>query len=254
MRVVPALDRGLRILALLAESRTPIRVAEVARLLGLPRSATYELVHTLSMHDVIRQLDTGEVALGPALLSLGNAYGAELDLEQLAHETVARVTAESDETSQVGVLDGREVYYIAKADSPRSLSLASTVGVRLPAHCTALGKILLAMLPGDELERRLALSPLERLTEQSITDAEELRQRLREARSQRFAWEECESNPNVACVAAPVLNDQGIAIAAISVSLPLSRMNAQRRHQLKTIVVDAAHSLSAQFGRLSPRK
>ncbi|WP_455315618.1 IclR family transcriptional regulator [Caballeronia sp. KNU42] len=229
-------------------------MAEMARLFGLPRSATYELIHTLSIHDAIRRLDTGEVALGPAPLSLGNAYGAELDFEALAHETVARVTAESDETSQVGVLDGREVHYIAKADSPRSLSLASTVGVRLPAHCTALGKILLAMLPGDELERRLALGPLERLTEQSITDAEELRQRLREAPSQRFAWEECESNPNVACVAAPILNDQGVAIAAISVSLPLSRMNAQRRHQLKTIVVDATLSLSAQFGKLRPRE
>jgi IclR family KDG regulon transcriptional repressor len=254
MRVVPGLDRGLRILLLLAEKRVPMRVSDLARSLELPRSAAYELIHTLAVHGMIKQLETGEVALGPNLPALGHAYSAELDFEALARDTVQRVTAQCGETAQIGVLDGCKVFYIAKADSPNAVPLASTVGVRLPAQCTALGKILLAMLPQDEFERRLATTPLVRLTDKSITDTDALRRHLREARSQRFAWEECESNPNIACVAAPISNGTGATFAALSISMPLARMNAQRRHQLRALVIQAADALSAQLGNgVSPK-
>lgn len=254
MRVVPGLDRGLRILLLLAEKRVPMRVSALARALDLPRSAAYELIHTLAVHGMVKQLDTGEVALGPNLPALGNAYSAELDFEALARETVQKVTAQCGETAQIGVLDECKVFYIAKADSPNAVPLASTVGVRLPAQCTALGKILLAMLPQDEFERRLAMAPLVRLTDKSITDADALRRHLREARSQRFAWEECESNPNIACVAAPISNPTGETFAALSISMPLARMNAQRRHQLRALVIQAADALSTQLGNAASAK
>lgn len=248
MRVVPALDRGLRILALLAEHKIPMRVAEIASALGLPRSAAYELISTLAAHQMIRQNDLGEVTLGPQTLVLGSAYDTRIDFETLARDTVHRVMSQCDETAQIGVLEGREVYYVAKADAPRAVRLASTVGARLPAHCTALGKMLLALLPLAELDALLDAKPLERLTERSITDAAALRRHLDEARAQRFAWEECESNANIACVAAPVVDARNMPVAALSISTPLARMNAQRRYQLRAIVTEHAKKLSMQLG------
>jgi IclR family transcriptional regulator, KDG regulon repressor len=158
------------------------------------------------------------------------------------------VAALCNETAQIGVLERREVYYVARADSPRGLRLASAVGARLPAHCTALGKMLLAMLPLDELDALLAAQPLEKLTDRSITDSALLRRHLEEARAQRFAWEECESNANIACVAAPVFDKRNQPVAALSISTPLARMNAQRRYQLRMIVTEHARKLSTQLG------
>jgi DNA-binding IclR family transcriptional regulator len=248
MRIVPALDRGLRILSLLAARKTPMRVSEIAQALQLPRSATYELINTLAAHQMIHQNAMGEVSLGPQTLAIGSAYGARLDFAALARDTVHRVMMQCEETAQIGVLDGRDVLYVAKADSPHAVRLASTVGARLPAHCTALGKILLALLPEAELERRLGSAPLERLTERSITSRSELVEHLREARVRRFAWEECESNAHVACVAAPIVDAHHEPIAALSIATPLSRMNAQRRHHLRAIVVENADMLSKQLG------
>jgi len=248
MRIVPALDRGLRILSLLAARKTPMRVSEIAQALQLPRSATYELIHTLAAHQMIHQNPVGEVSLGPHTLAIGSAYGARLDFAALARDTVHRVMTQCEETAQIGVLDGRDVLYVAKADSPHAVRLASTVGARLPAHCTALGKILLALLPDTELERRLGAAPLERLTERSITNRAELLDHLKEVRVRRFAWEECESNPHIACVAAPVIDTHHEPIAALSIATPLSRMNAQRRHHLRSIVIDNADMLSRQLG------
>jgi DNA-binding IclR family transcriptional regulator len=248
MRTVPALDRGLRILALLAQGNGRMRVAEIAETLGLPRSATYELINTLAAHDAIRQFDNGEVGLGQQMLVLGSAYGRGMDFAQIAQSIAETVMQASEETVQIGVLDGRSVLYIAKADSRQVVRLVSTVGARLPAHCTALGKVLLAYLPEGELASRLGGAELERLTERSITDAGYLKTHLAQVRKQGFASEECESNIDVACVAAPVLDAHGKNVAAISISVPMGRMSPERMLKMREIVITGAARMSAQLG------
>lgn len=248
MRIVPALDRGLRILALLARGSGRMRVAEIAETLGLPRSATYELISTLAAHDAIRQFDNGEVGLGQQMLVLGSAYGRGMDFAQIAQSIAETVMQASDETVQIGILDGRSVLYIAKADSRQVVRLVSTVGARLPAHCTALGKVLLAYLADGELASRLDGVELERLTERSITDTGFLMVHLAEVRKQGFASEECESNADVACVAAPVWDAQGKNVAAISISVPMGRVSPGRMLKMREIVVTGAARMSAQLG------
>lgn len=254
MRIVPALDRGLRILNLLAQRNTRMRVSEIAETLNIPRSATYELIFTLVTHRVIQQYDNGDVGLGYQTLVLGSAYGRGLDFGQVAQAAAHSVMQSCNETVQIGVLDGRHVLYVAKSDSNRTVRLVSTIGARLPAHCTALGKILLAFLSDDELERRLSGVKLEALTERSITEIDVLHAQLTRVRDEGVASEECESNTDVACVAAPVWNAQSENVAAMSISVPVARMGRERLHELRNEVMAGAESLSRQLGFVPSNK
>ncbi len=252
MRIVPALDRGLRILALLAARDARMKISEIAETLGIPRSATYELIFTLVSHGAIRQFDNGEVGLGHMTLVLGSAYGRRLDFAQTAQAAARAVSQRCDETVQIGVLEGGEVLYVAKADSTRPVRLVSNIGARIPAHCTALGKALLAHLPADALARFVDAAPLAALTEHSVTDRRALRRQLAEVRETGAASEACESNPDVACVAAPVFNGQGENVAAMSIAVPVARMTDERRETLRRIVIEGAARLSEELGYLAP--
>jgi DNA-binding IclR family transcriptional regulator len=253
MRIVPALDRGLRILALLAERDARMKVSEIAEVLGIPRSATYELIFTLVSHGAVRQFDNGEVGLGHMTLVLGSAYGRKLDFAQTAQAAAQSVAQTCDETVQIGVMDAGHVLYLAKADSTRPVRLVSNIGARVPAHCTALGKALLAYLSDDDLARYLDQTPLVALTERSIVERGELLAQLAAVRETGAASEECESNADVACVAAPVWNGQGINVAAMSIAVPVARMTPERRETLRAIVVQGAARLSEQLGYQTPR-
>jgi DNA-binding IclR family transcriptional regulator len=248
MRIVPALDRGLRILALLAAQNGRLRVAEIVEALSLPRSATYELIYTLVANGMVQQYENGEVGLGHQALVLGSAYSRELDFGRLAQEISQEVMLNCEETVQIGVLDGRHVLYVARADSRRAVRLVSTVGVRLPAHCTALGKALLSTRSGEDLQALLAGVTLEALTEHSISDIDALIADLKSIRKKGVATEQCESNQDVACVAAPIWNAQGENVAAMSISVPVGRMDAQRREELIKVVMDGARQFSLRLG------
>jgi IclR family transcriptional regulator, KDG regulon repressor len=248
MREVPALARGLRILELLAEANQPIRVADIAARLDIPRSATYELINTLRLHRYIEQDSYGRMMLGAKLAMLGASFESGVDLPRLASEAARTLRDRADETVQVAVLDDRYVLYIAKADSSRQLRLVSNLGRRLPAHVTGLGKVLLAALPADEFDRRMAGVQLETYTSTSIADLHTLRAELADVRRAGFAMDNAESTPDVRCVAAPIQDSSSQIIAAISISVPSSRMTADRLAECTILVRDAAVGLSRRLG------
>jgi len=248
MRTVPALDRGLQILELLGRSDCPVKASEVATLLRIPRSATYELLSTLRRRGFLQQDSEGLVSLGPQLLALGSVYTQRLDLTQVAQEAAFSLRTECNETVQVGTLEGRDVLYIARADPSRIVRLVSAVGRRIPAHCTAIGKTLLADLDQDDLDVRLASAALESFTPQSITDVDHLKEVLRTIRAKGLAHDDRESNPEVRCVAAPVRDSTGRCAAAISISVPMGRMTAEHSAHLADVVRRGARELSARLG------
>jgi DNA-binding IclR family transcriptional regulator len=248
MREVPALARGLRILELLATRREPMKVTEIATALDLPRSATYELVHTLRVHRAVELTATGEVALGSKLFMFGSAYAETVDLAQMAAAAAESARERAEATCQVAILDGAHVLYIAKAESTQGVRLVSAPGRKLPAQCTGLGKALLAALPPEEYERVLGQIEWVELTPTSITDPKALRRELDEIAARGWAFDDCESNLDVSCVAAPVRDRSGAAIAAMSVSTLAHWMTDERREELRSIIVEEAGNLSAALG------
>lgn len=157
----------------------------------------------------------------------------------------------------VAVLEDMDVIYIAKVDSSHAVRMVSATGRRLPAHCTAVGKMLLAGLPEAVLEERLdantAGRELVRMTPRSITDPDALRAALAEIRILGVAGEQQESNPDVSCVAAPVRDRSGRVVAALSVSVPVHRWTEERENELTALAVKGANELSERLGHRAAR-
>jgi len=248
MRVVPALDRGLEILQYVGAATGPVKASELAKELKIPRTAVYELINTLREREFIDQNSDGTVTLGPVLFTLGGKYAEQLDPTREAQSIASDLMRQCDETVQIGVLRGRNVLYVARADPNRLVRLVSAVGRQIPAHATAIGKALLAQLEPAELEALFRGVELEALTAQTITDVAELNRQLDAIRETGVAYDNGESNLEVTCVAVPVIDVAGKCIAAISTSTTLGRMTPDRSVELTEIVRGGASRLSARLG------
>lgn len=250
-RLVPAVTRALDILELFLDGDGTLTVPDITRRLQLPRTTVHELVTTLAARNYLNPVPErpGSYRLGVRAYQLGTRYAEQLDLAAEG-EAIARSLVETcGESVHVAIREDADVIYIAKVDSTHAVRMVSAVGRRLPAHCTAVGKMLLAMLPDDALDA--LLSPdgrLPALTDNSITSPEELRHRLTGIRERGIAVEEREANPDVSCVAAPVRDSSGAVTAALSISVPTTRWSEERRVELEGLADKGANELSARLG------
>ncbi|MDT0319822.1 MULTISPECIES: IclR family transcriptional regulator [unclassified Streptomyces] len=250
-RRVPAVSRALDILELFLDGDGTLSAPEITRRLQLPRTTVHELVTTLAARSYLVPVpeQPGRYRLGVRTYQLGSRYAEQLDLAAEGQQ-VARAVAETcGETVHVAVLEDADVIYIAKVDSTHAVRMVSAAGRRLPAHCTAVGKMLLASLPPDELAERLASAgELRAMTPHSITEPDALRAALDEIRERGLASEQRESNPDVSCVAAPVRDRAGRVVAALSVSVPMIRWSEERQAELADLAVKGAGQLSERLG------
>jgi DNA-binding IclR family transcriptional regulator len=161
----------------------------------------------------------------------------------------ADTAASCDETVHVAVLHGTDVVYIAKVDSTHPVRMVSAVGRRLPAHCTAVGKVLLSGLPTEAFEARYPQGgELAAMTPHSLTSLSALRSHLVEVDEAGVAYDNCESNEAVGCVAAGVYDSSGSMAAAMSISTPIIRWSEQRRAEWTELVRRGAADLSRRLG------
>ncbi|SEB92587.1 IclR family transcriptional regulator [Streptomyces sp. TLI_105] len=249
-RLVPAVTRAFDILELFLEGGGTLSAPEITRRLGLPRTTTHELVTTLTARNYLVPVpeQPGRYRLGVRTYQLGSRYAEQLDLAAEGREVAREVADTCGETVHVALLEDTDVIYVAKVDSTHAVRMVSAAGRRLPAHCTAVGKMLLATLPEDELDERLEGRELVAMTPRSLTDPDALRAALAEIRILGVAVEQQESNPDVSCVAAPVRDRSGRVVAALSVSVPVHRWSEDRENELTALAVRGAGELSARLG------
>ncbi|UJW30643.1 IclR family transcriptional regulator [Saccharothrix sp. AJ9571] len=249
-RAVPAVSRALDILELF-RAEEELSAPQIVTRLGLPRTTVHELLNTLADRGYLNRLgDEGtRYRLGVRLFELGGAYESRLDLAREGTVAAAVVSARSQETVHVAVRDGDEVLYVAKTDSTHSVRMVSAVGRRLPAHCTAVGKMLLSSLSRTEFD---VLYPpgrqLAKMTARSLGTPAELWQALDRVRTDELAHEFCESNDAVSCVAAPVHDRTGAMVAALSLSVPVHRWTSVPGSQWDEWAREGAAHLSLSLG------
>jgi IclR family KDG regulon transcriptional repressor len=253
--MVPALSRGLDILELFLDGAHELGAPDVVARLGLPRTTAYELMQTLAARGYLEPVDgsRGTFRLGLRTFELGTAYGEGIDLMREARRAVVQITELTGETSQGAVLSGADVFYIARAESAYAVRTVSAVGRRLPAHATGVGKALLGTLSEDAVRARYGGDQLPMLTKQTATSLSELEPELRRIRSSGLAWDFCESNEDVCCVAVAVYGRTGPA-AAISVSVPITRWTPSTATEYARVVREQAGLLSARLGAPSARQ
>ncbi|MGA5303735.1 IclR family transcriptional regulator [Nucisporomicrobium flavum] len=250
-RVVPAVSRALDILDLFLE-RPQLSAREVMERLDLPRTTVHELLVTLVERAYLISVPGQPVQyrLGMPLFQLGAAFAGRLDLVREAQGVTRDLAAACNEAVHVAVLDGADVIYLVKVDSTHPVRMVSAVGRRLPANCTAVGKVLLSGLDPAELDAVLAKGDLPGMTAESITDPDVLREHLDRVRADGLAVDCGESDGAMRCVGAAVRDHSGAIIAAMSVSAPIIRWTPQAHVEWAELVRDGAATLSARMGYL----
>ncbi|WP_426247641.1 IclR family transcriptional regulator [Nocardioides sp. LHG3406-4] len=244
------MTRALDILEIFLEENE-LSAMDVVRRLELPRTTVHELLGTLVARGYLNPSPhgNGRYRLGIRTFQLGSMYRERLDLAREGHYVAAEVSARCEETVHLAVIDGREVTYIAKVDSPHPVRMVSEVGRRVPAHCTAVGKALLAGLTDDQLDGLYqGIGSLPALTPNSITSFSQLRREIEGVRRAGVALEISESNQSVACVGAPVYDHTGTVIAAMSISVPLLRWSDDVQASTCELVKEGARNLSETMG------
>jgi IclR family transcriptional regulator, KDG regulon repressor len=250
-RVVPAVERAADILDLFLADTETLSMPEMVGALGLPRATVHDLVSTLVGRGFLAPVpgQPHRYRLGLRLFQLGSTYAERLDLPREGAHVAAEVAASCGETVHVAVLEGTDVVYIAKVDSTHSVRMVSAVARRLPAHCTAVGKMLLSGLSDEEFAARYpADTVLPAMTDASITSAPALAGEIGAIRERGLAFDRCESNASVACVAAPVHDRTTAMVAALSISVPTVRWTDDVADRWAVAVTEGAGRLSAQLG------
>lgn len=248
-KMIQSLVRAASILEYLADYRKGDRLSNISRNVGLSKSTVHSLISTLEKLGYVHQDQTnGRYALGLKLFELGQVVHASMDLRTIAMPYLHALADKYQETVHLAILSRDEVVYIDKVDSPRSIRIISQIGGRNPAHCTAVGKVLLAGLAGDKLERVLRTMNLQRFTPNTVTDPVRLRVHLAKVRELGYAEDREEIETGLTCVAAPLKNYCSEVIAAISLSGPAGRIASDNLSRLTADVVDTARLISAQLG------
>lgn len=224
-QVLSSVTNAARLLKQFSAKEREFGVSELARRLGLGKSTVHRLLVTLAEQHLVEQDElTGKYRLGLAIYDLGAAVATGLDLHEAVMPSMEQLRAATGETVQVAVLDGREVVYIERLDSPNTLRLFLEVGRRNWAHCTGTGKLLLAYLSPYELDQILDGWELPAITSLSITEHDALRKELAMVRVNGYAHNLGESEPGVLSVSGPIRDITGRVRAAISVAGPQQRM------------------------------
>lgn len=248
---INSIIRAGNILKCLAKGKGTYKISELAALLKLDRSTTYRLLLSLEKCQLVEKNQrTGEYSLGVGTLELGSAYLNKIDLIQIARPIMARLAQEVQETVHLAILSDTETLYIDKVDSPRSLGVMSKVGQRSPLHCTALGKALLAFQNSEEQARIIKKIELKPFTGRTITSKKALKKELQGVRIKGYALDRREIEDDVECIAAPIRDHLGNAVAAISISGPQKKINTPQEKIFIQQVREAAKSISAKLGFL----
>jgi IclR family KDG regulon transcriptional repressor len=225
-------------------------VTELSDATGLHKSTVHRLLATLETEQIVRQNPhNGRYRLGLKLMVLGAAATRSIEIRSIARPHLERLAHITGCTVHLGILDRDHVLYIDKIEAEGSSRLYSQIGRQAPLHCTALGKVLTAYLPRAQQQRLLCSSPLRRYTNRTIVEPTQVLQHLKQVARQGYAVDDGEHEDLVHCYAAPILDEAGQAIAAISVTKVGTALPSANREKLISKIMKAAASIECDFKR-----
>jgi DNA-binding IclR family transcriptional regulator len=254
---VQTIDRVSLLLEVLAQAPAGISLGELAARVRLPKGTTHRLLSSLAFFGFARQdPESKKYFLGYKVVELGQRVLNQLDLRREARPYLMDLAEKTRETVHLVLLDRQEVLYLDRVEADedlRVLRTGSKIGTRTTAHSSAVGKVLLAHLRGGQFEDFIRQKGLPRKTPKTITNPNDLRRHLRMVRDLGYAVDDEENEEGVRCVAAPLRDESGAVVAAISISGPSVRMTPKLiRDSLNREVREAALKISAKLGFRQP--
>lgn len=238
-------ERVSNVLLAFASGEPVLGVADIARRLGIPKSAAHRTLTALCRSGLVRQDPaTAKYRLGMRAVDLGLAALDHSDIRSAALPVLKEVTARTGETTTLSLLAGRERFYAAQVESPQDVRMTVEVGLRCPLYAGASGRAILAFFPEAELDEYLRSVPLVALTERTITDGARLRAVLERVCALGYAVSRAERDAWAAAVAAPFWDRDGRVAGSLSVCGPISRFESLELADFGAIVAGAARHLS----------
>lgn len=245
---VRSFERGLAVIRAFDAEHPSLTLSEVARTCELTRAAARRFLLTLVDLGYVHT-DGRLFRLTPRVLELGYAYLSSFTLSDLAEPHLERLVAQVGESSSLCVLDGEDIVYVARVPTSRIMSATITVGTRFPAHVTSVGRVILAHLPDDEIDARLARADLKPFTRRTVLSPDRLRAELRRVRRQGYAIVDQELEEGLRSVAAPVRDRDGEVVAAVNIPVHASRNSVESvRRDLLPHLLAAVARIEADLG------
>ena len=236
--------RGLGVIRSFSSSAPSQTLSEVARRAGLTRAGARRILLTLVSLGYV-EAEGRQFRLTPKILDLGFAYLSSLPLWNLAEPVMEALAADVRESCSVAVLDAADIVYVLRVPTHKIMSITLGIGSRLPAYCTSMGRVLLAGLPADECQRRLAAAPRLAHSARTLTGLPALLDAVDTARSQGWCLVDQELEDGLVSLAAPIVDRAGRTIAAINISGQTHRTPPPMlQQQVLPRLLDAAAKIS----------
>lgn len=248
--VINSVIRAIQVLECFSFEKPAYRFTEFHKQLGFNKTTLTRILASLEKAGVIERNElTAEYKLTYRLFHVGSVYRDQMDLYNIAIPFLSQLAAKANETVHLAVLNEYRAFYIGKIESSQSIRIMSRIGSSNPCYSTGVGKVILAHLGDEEIERFLQTAKLQRFTPNTICDASELRTHLKQIWKQGYAVDEGENEEEVSCVAAPIFEARGKVIAGLSISGPVFRMTRQRiAQELVSLVKETAQMISRRMG------
>ena len=223
---VESLDRGLRLLQVFGERAAPMTLSEIANAAGLPRATARRILFTLQ-HGGFVSSDGKLFAMTPQVLTLAGSYLRSNQLVAVLQPVLDEISAAAQEISSLAVLDRDGVVFIARASPTRIFTGGVDIGYRLPAFCTAVGRVMLARFADAELKDKLGAMRREALTPETVTDPKRLLAAIAADRKQGYSLVDREAEPHFRSIALPIKRSDGVIVGAINICAHVDRIPTQ---------------------------
>ena len=245
---IESVDNALKLLLLLGE-QPEIRLTEASRYLGVASSTAHRLLAMLQYRGFIRQdLSSKAYGPGPALTGVAFSVLGRMDIHRVARPVLNQLSTQLGETIHLGVLEGAAVRFLDAVESSRGVRVASRLGKSSPAHCTSIGKALLAELSTEELRRLYPEQRLPQVTSHSISRRDDLEKQLDKVRRLGYATNREESEEGVASVAVSIPSKAPGLRLAINAAAPVGRLPANKVKPVGATLTEAAQELGQLLG------
>ncbi len=239
---------AVRLIKAFSDDEYEIGISSLAKRLGLAKSTVHRLASTLIESGMLEQNgENGRYRLGLALFELGALVRRKMDVSSEAKPYLKMLREKTGETVHLAILDQASVLFINNLEAEHAIRMSVNVGVRAPAHCTAVGKALLAYQPTEVVERVVAAGLATR-TSKTMSDPGDLRQDLATVRARGYAVDDEELESGLRCIAAPIRDHSGSVVASTSVAGPAQRMTKKALTAFAPEVIAAADAISARLG------
>jgi IclR family transcriptional regulator, pca regulon regulatory protein len=246
---VQSLERGLAVIRSFSADHSRMTLSEAARAAGLTRATARRVLHTLDVLGYVTT-DGRTFALAPRVLDLGYAYLSSFQVGEIAQAAMEELSGSAHESVSTAVLDGTEIVYVARVPTSRIMRIGLSIGSRLPAYATSMGRVLLADLSRSQVEDVLDRSELVARTANTVTDRSALVAIIDQVREQGYAIVDEELEDGVRSIAAPLRDRRGRTVAALNIGTQVSRVTKLRlTKELLPQLLATAHAISGQLAK-----